>query len=581
MAQGKASLLRSPGFLAFSILIFSFCLFAFPNAARPPLFREVAAETGLIFQHFSGAAGEFYMPEIMGAGGALMDCDGDGDLDVFLVQGSLLDKDKNRSSIRFPLPKGQQPGNRLFRNDLIPSGKLHFTDVTKDSRLSSEGYGMGVAVGDYDNDGDLDLYLTCFGNNLLYRNNSDGSFTDVTRAAGVDDSRWSSSAAFLDYDRDNDLDLFLTNYLDFTVRSNKRCLSSAGEPDYCTPAAYRPVPDRLFRNEGNGRFVDVSLSSGIALASGPGLGITTADFNGDGWIDLFVANDGAANLLWINQGNGRFVEQGLMAGVAYAMDGVARAGMGAAAGDIENDGDIDVLVTNLAREGSTLFLNNGQGLFSDGSLELGLSLPTFGFTGFGAGWVDYDNDGWLDLFTANGAVTIVESLRGMPYPFQQRNQLFHNKGGNKLLDVTAAAGAALEFVEVSRGAAFGDIDNDGDTDILITNNNGPVRLLLNQAAQGNHWLEVRLQGVKDNRTGLGSRVGLRRKKQATLWRLAKTDGSYLSASDSRVHFGLGNSSDLDAVVVEWPSGSKEEWLDIKADRTLTLRQGTGRITKGK
>jgi predicted nucleotidyltransferase len=539
------------------------------------IFRDVAAEVGLNFHHFNGSTGEFYLPEIMGAGGALLDYDGDGDLDVFLVQGSMLDKTKKASEAQFPLPKGQPPGNRLFRNELVPTGKLIFTDVTRRSGLHRELIGMGAAAGDYDNDGDFDLYVTSFGNNLLYRNNGNGTFTDVTQMAAVDDPRWSSSAAFLDYDRDGDLDLFLTNYLDFTIRSNKRCFSPGGEPDYCTPAAYRSVPDRIFRNEGNGRFVDATLESGIGLAYGPGLGVTACDFNGDGWIDLFVANDGAANQLWINQGNGRFAEQALMAGVAYAMDGVARAGMGAAAGDIDNDGDADVLVTNLAREGSTLFLNKG-GLFSDASLELGLSLPTFRFTGFGAGWLDYNNDGFLDLFAANGAVTILESLRGTPYPFQQRNQLFHNAGGNKLQDVSGTAGPALELEEVSRGAAFGDIDNDGDIDILVTNNNGPVRLLRNEIAKTHHWLEVRLEGTKDNRTGIGSRVGVRRKSRESLWRLGKSDGSYLTASDSRVHFGLGTQLDIEAVIVEWPSGLKEQWLDIRADRIVTLRQGSGR-----
>ncbi len=316
-------------------------------------------------------------------------------------------------------------------------------------------------MGDYDNDGDPDLYVTNFGHNVLYRNNGDGTFTDVTREAGVDDERWSASAAFLDYDRDGDLDLFVTNYVDFTLLGNKRCFAATGEPDYCTPAIYRPVPDRLFRNEGGGKFVDVTLTSGIGSAFGPGLGVVCADFNLDGWTDIYVANDGAANLLWINKGNGTFEEAGLLSGAAYGTDGIARAGMGVTAGDFDNDGDDDILVTNLRREGSTLYRNDGRGFFYDATTESGLTQASFPYTGFGVEWFDYDNDGYLDLFVANGAVTILETLRGSRYPFHQRNQLFRNEGEGKKL-VETSAGPAFQLSEVSRGAAFGDIDNDGD-----------------------------------------------------------------------------------------------------------------------
>ncbi|HMY76702.1 MAG TPA: VCBS repeat-containing protein, partial [Blastocatellia bacterium] len=394
------------------------------GGAQAPLFREVAEETGLKFQHFTGATGEYFMPEIMGAGCALLDYDNDGDLDVYLVQGTLLDEKKKLSEASFPPPAGWESGNRLFRNELIPSGKLRFTDVTRAAGVGHVGYGMGVAVGDIDNDGDLDLYLTNAGSNALYRNNGNGTFTDATREAGVDDPRWSTSAAFLDYDRDGDLDLYVCNYVDFTVKSHKRCFAPTGEPDYCAPRAYRPLPDRLFRNDGKGRFTDVSQASGIGNVPGPGLGVTCADFNGDGWPDIYVANDGAANFLWLNKHDGTFEESGLLAGAAYGMDGVARAGMGAAAGDFDNDGDEDLLITNLTREGSTLYRNNGRGQFQDSTQEFNLTQPTFLSTGFGAVWLDYDNDGRLDLFTANGAVTIIAALKGKPYPFHQRNQLF-------------------------------------------------------------------------------------------------------------------------------------------------------------
>ena len=550
------------------------------KTAAAPIFREVAAQVGLNFRHFTGATGEFYMPEIMGSGVALFDFDADGDLDVYLPQGTLVDTTRRPADALFPPPPGQPRGHRLFRNDLNPGGKLHFVDVTKQAGVERESYGMGGAVGDYDNDGDLDLYVTNFGSNVLYRNNGNGTFADVTREAGVDDERWSSSAAFLDYDRDGDLDLFVANYIDFTIKGNRKCFAATGERDYCTPSIYRPVPSRLFRNEGAGKFADVTGTAGIGNAFGPGLGVVCADFNGDGWLDVYVANDGAANLLWINKGDGTFEESALLSGVAYSADGVARAGMGVGCGDFDNDGDEDVLVTNLRREGSTLYRNDGKGLFLDASAEFGLAHTSFLSTGFGTGWFDYDRDGRLDLFTANGAVTLLETLKGTPYPFAQRNQLFHNEGENrKFVETTAAAGPALALVEVGRGAAFGDIDNDGDVDIVVSNNNGPVRLLRNEAGSGNHWLEVRLEGIKDNRSGLGARVAVLRKGMPALWRRCSTDGSYLSASDARVHFGLGKVAALEAVEVYWLNGDREVWRDIKVDSSVTLRQGSGKPVK--
>lgn len=576
----KQSKMVALGLLAVLLFLKCYSFFLFPSAySQPGLFREAAAETGLHFHHFTGSTGEFFMPEIIGAGAALFDYDNDGDLDVYLIQGTMLDEKKQPGEAKFPPHKDWKPGNRLFRNELIPSGKLRFTDLTEKAGADRIGYGMGAATGDYDNDGDLDLYLTNFGSNVLYRNNGNGTFTDVTREAGIDDQRWSSSAAFFDYDRDGDLDLFVCNYIDFTIKGNKRCFAPTGEPDYCSPASYRPVPDRLFRNEGAGRFIDVTNGSGISSAFGPGLGVTCADFNQDGWIDVYIANDGAANLLWINKGDGTFEESGLISGAAYGMDGVARAGMGVSAGDFDNDGDEDILVTNLTKEGSTLYRNNGKGQFDDATIEFNLAQASFLSTGFGVSWFDYDNDGWLDLFMANGAVTLLPTLRGQPYPFHQRNQLFHNEGaGGKIgfREVTSTAGPALQLSEVSRGAASGDIDNDGDVDILVTNNNGPVRLLLNQASTRAHWVQVKLMGVKDNSAGIGARVVVIRKNAKPLWDRVHTDGSYLNASDVRAHFGLGRDATVEAIGVIWPNGAKEIWSSIKIDSLNTLRQGTGK-----
>lgn len=565
------------------ILTFACCLSTSLVTGQTVLFRDATSETGLKFNHFTGATGDFFMPEIMGSGCALFDYDNDGDLDVYLVQSSLLNEKKKLEDALFPPAPNWKPGDRLFRNELIPTGKLRFTDVTVQAGIVSNGYGMGVATGDIDNDGDVDLYVTRFGSNSLYRNNGKGTFTEITAEAGVDDPRWSTSAAFVDYDRDGDLDLYVTNYVDFSVKGNKKCLAPTGETDYCTPAAYRPLLDRLFRNEGKGRFTDVTQESGIGKSPGPGLGVSSADFNGDGLIDIYVANDGAANLLWVNKGDGTFEETGLFAGVAYGADGMAQAGMGVAAGDFDNDGDEDLLVTNLTREGSTLYRNDGRGIFSDATGESDLTRATFLSTGFGAGWFDYDNDGRLDLFAANGAVTIIPALKSSKWPFNQHNQLFRNEPGKNgspnFREVTAAAGAAFQLSEVSRGTALGDVDNDGDVDLLIANNNGPARLLLNEAGSRNHWLTVQLEGVKDNRNGIGARVAVLLKGKQLIWRRAHTDGSYLSASDNRVHFGLGSATEIEGVIVQWPGGDKELWEIAQVNKLMKLRQGTGKPWK--
>ncbi|MBA3440024.1 MAG: CRTAC1 family protein [Pyrinomonadaceae bacterium] len=579
---------HSPGFgwltnIFLILLVLCHLLFAFSQLAfsQPPspgiLFRDVAAETNLSFHHFTGATGQFFMPEIMGAGCALFDYDGDGDLDAFLLQGTILDETKRLGDARFPPPPGWKPGHRLFRNELIPSKKLRFTDVTEQVGMGRTSYGMGAAVGDYDNDGDPDLYVTNFGPNILYRNNGDGTFADVTREANVDDPRWSMSAAFLDYDRDGRLDLFVANYIDFTSKGNKKCRTPTGEPDYCAPNVYRPIPSRLFHNDGSGQFIDVTQASGIGSAFGPGLGVTCADFNNDGFVDIYVANDGAANLLWMNKGDGTFEESGLLAGAAYAMDGAARAGMGVAAGDFDNDADEDILVTNLTKQGSTLYRNNGRGSFDDATLQFNLVQPSFLSTGFGVGWFDYDNDGWLDLFAANGAVTLLPEQRGTPYPFRQRNQILHNEGDGKgFREATNAAGPALQLSGVSRGAAFGDIDNDGRIDILVTNNNGPARLLLNETDSRFNWLQVRLEGSREHPNVIGARVSALRKNRKPLWRRTHTDGSYLSASDQRVHFGLGPETGLEGVVVVWPGGEKEIWTNIQLRTLVTLRRNSGK-----
>lgn len=542
------------------------------------IFREVAAATGLDFQHFTGSTGQYFLPEVMGAGVALFDYDGDGDLDVYLLQGTMLDPSKGVDQARFPPPERHWPGNRLFRNELVPGGELRFRDVTEEAGVGFQGYGMGAAVGDYDGDGDLDLYVTNFGPNVLYRNNGDGTFSDVTRNAGVDDPRWSSSAAFVDYDRDGDLDLYFANYIDFTITNNKECFDPTGARDYCTPTTYRPAPSRLFRNEGGGKFVDVSAAAGLGAAFGNGLGVVCADFDNDGWVDFYVANDGTANQLWRNKGNGTFEDSALLAGAAYDADGHAEAGMGVTAADFDGDGDEDLFLTHLAQETNTLYVNNGRGEFRDDTERFGLGAVSMRYTGFGMEWFDYDNDGWLDLFIANGAVTIVESLRGEPYPFHQKNLLLRGGAGGRYEDVSAQAGAALELSEVSRAVAFGDIDNDGDIDIVMTNNNGPVRLLRNELGSARPVLRVRLRASTGNREAIGARLALLRQGKRPVWRRAHRDGSYLSSNDIRVLFAVENET-VEGIGVIWPGGGQERFENLPPAGDVELVEGKGQAWK--
>ena len=554
-----------------------------PAQAQGPssLFEDGAAKTGLDFQYFIGATGSFFTPEILGSGVALLDYDNDGDLDVYFLQGVRLGPVQTAKGLLFEPPNQHWPGNRLFRNDLVPAGELGFVDVTEKAQVQGIGaYGMGVAVGDYDNDGDADLFVSNFGPDLLLRNNADGTFTDVAANAGLDDDAFGASAAFLDYDRDGDLDLFVTRYYGFTTEANRECLNNSGGRDYCGPGEYPPLPDRLYRNEGQGRFTNVTRSAGIGAAFGNGLGVVAADFNRDGWPDIYVANDKTANQLWMNQRDGTFDDQALLAGCAYSGDGNAEAGMGVTVADYDVDGDEDIFVTHLRGEKSTLYRNGGTGLFDDATALSGLAHTSIPFTAFGTLWFDYDNDGRLDLFAANGEVRILEELRGQPFPYGQRNQLFHNLD-LKFQEVTDQAGPSFQLSEVSRGAAFGDIDNDGDIDVVVSNANGPARLLLNQIGASNHWLKVRLEGVKTNRDGYGAMVSLIREKQSPIVRHAATDGSYLSANSSWLHFGLGGSPDLIShplrrIVVAWTDGPREAWDVTKSDSILTLRQGEGK-----
>jgi hypothetical protein len=545
-------------------------------------FVDRAQSAGLDFVHFNGMSGGFYQPEIMAPGVGLFDYDNDGDLDVYLVQGQMLGTGKTFGQAVLQ-PKAPLPlRGRLYRNDLQLEadgiGRLRFTDVTEQSGLDARGYGMGIAAGDYDNDGCVDLYLTNFGPNQLFRNNCDGTFTDVSRTSGVADDGWSVPAAFVDIDRDGWLDLFVGHYLVYGVDRHVNCFTESRLPDYCPPERYRPEPDRLYRNRRNGTFADVTASSGVARAFGPALGVATADFNGDKWLDIFVANDQKENQLWINQGDGTFKDMALRSGAALSATGSTTANMGVDAGDFDNDGDEDLFVTELTGQGSALYVNDGKGLFEEQSARTGIRLMTLPYTGFGTGWFDYDNDGWLDILAVNGLVTQnLDALgAGNPFPLQQPNLLIRNLGVRKFEDVTHRAGAVFRLSEVSRGAAFGDVDNDGDVDVVVTNAAGPARLLVNQIGQRQHWLGLRLVGADGRRDMLGARVAIIRSEGSTLWRRARADGSYASANDPRVLIGLGDSTAVRAIQVTWPSGRVEEWSDVPVDRYTTVREGSGR-----
>lgn len=552
------------------------------SLAQEAIFTEISQECGLDFIHFNGMTGHYYFPEMTGQGGGFIDFDNDGDLDIYLVQGTLMASHETMKDALFP-SKDAEPEDKLFRNDLSRNEKgeiqIHFVDVTKQSGIKGNGYGMGLACGDFNNDGFRDLYITNYGPNKMLYNNGDGTFTDVTQKTGTGDSLWGTSAAAFDYDRDGWLDLYVVNYVYFDVNDHKKCYANNSKRDYCGPSAFVSQQDRLFHNMGDGTFEDVTLKMLAGYQPGSGLGVVSFDANNDGWLDIYVANDGQPNQLWINQQGKKFSEEALFSGAAVNMNGQAEASMGIGAGDFDNDGDEDLIMTHIMGESNTLYLNDGTAFFEDRTIAAGLAGISLAYTAFGVNWIDYDNDGWLDLFMGNGAVLVLESLAlaGDPYPLHQTNLLFKNDKGKRFIDVTAMGGDALKLSEVTRGAAFGDIDNDGDTDILLSNNNGHVRLLRNNSGHHHNWVGVQLVHPGTGSDMLGTRVVLKRAGEASLLRQVRTEGSYCAANDPRVLFGLFETKAVDAIDIFWPDGTRESWTEPVLNKYTILKKG--RVSK--
>ena len=524
-------------------------------------FVDVAAEAGLNFRYVNGASGEKYMPEPMGSGAAFFDADGDGGLDLYIVNGGNL--------------PGHQvvpaPANALYRN----LGHGAFADVTAVAAVGDTAYGMGVAVGDCDNDGDADLYVTNVGPNRLYLNRGDGSFEDVAPELGAADPGWSANAAFVDCDNDGDLDLYVANYMEYDLAGNKACYRGQARA-YCGPGTYPGSPGSLYRNENAGKgMTDVTEASGLALSSGRQLGAVFGDIDEDGDQDLFVANDTKANFLFLNNGDGTFVEEGFIAGVAHSGDGVAESAMGADVADYDNDGHLDIVVATFQWLPNTLYHNDGDGFFSDVTFAAGLGKESVPYLGMTAAFLDYNNDGHLDVFVANGHLDANVKEFDPSTSYAQVNQLFRNHGDGAFAEVTRAAGPGMQLARVSHGAAFGDYDDDGDLDIFVSDSDTPrCTLLRNDGGNANATVVLTLVGRRSNRDGIGARV---RAVSGNLvqTREVRSAYGYMGANDRRLILGIGGRARIDTLEIRWPSGVRQVLIDVAAGQRLTITEGQG------
>ena len=528
-------------------------------SSADPYFRDVTDIMKLDFRHVNGFSAERRLVETMGSGGTLFDFDNDSDLDLYLVQGNSL------SPSTKPLPK-----NRLYRNS---AGV--FVDITEMTNVGDTGYGLGAVAADYNSDGHRDLYVTNLGRNVLYRNNGDGTFTDVTEQAQVGCPLLSASAAFADIDRDGDLDLYVCNYVEYALETDISCYYKNSLRIYCGPNEYQGIADVLYRNNGDGTFTDITKPAGVYEPTTRGLGVVFTDVDNDGWMDIYVANDMSPNTLFINQGDGTFQEEGVLRGVAYNGDGLANGSMGIDAGDYDNDGDVDLWVTNFALEANCLMQNDGDGYFEDVTFDTDLADPSFYALGFGTRFIDFDNDGWLDILVGNGHIWDNVRQIDAKQRYAQPVQLFRNQGGTSqnragFAEITTEAGLD-KTPYVVRGMLFGDIDTDGDVDVVLCQSNRPAVILSNEVGNANAWLTVQLVGTDGNTDAIGAQVRVET-DGATLLREVICGASYLSGNDPRLTFGLGSATQVDNLQIRWHNGSTQQLDRVPIRQSITLLQ---------
>ena len=529
-----------------------------------PTFNDVTTAAGIRFTHVSGAFGKKYLPETMGAGGAFLDADGDGWQDVLLVNGTT-----------WPDRPASRAVMALYRNNQNGT----FTDVTVAAGLAQPMYGMGVAAADYDNDGRADIYITALGKNRLFRNLGGLKFADVTDTAGVGDPGFSASAAWLDYDRDGRLDLFVTNYVEWTLKEDRFCTLDGKNKSYCTPEAYKGQSSTLYRNRGNGTFENVTERAGLKDPTAKALGVALIDYNGDGWVDVFVSNDTQPNRLYENKRNGTFADVAVAAGVAFNDAGVARAGMGVDAGDYDGSGRPSLVIGNFSNEMMALYNNEGNGLFTDEAPASAVGKASLLRLTFGAFFFDFDLDGRLDIFAANGHVADDISTAQPRVTYAQPPLLFRNLGSRRFEEVTASSGKALQQPMVARGAAYGDYDGDGDLDVLVTVNNGAARLLRNDGGEQRARLRLQLRGTASNRDAIGASARVTHASGVSPWLMVKTGSSYCSQSELPVTFGLGAAKAVSKIEVKWPDGKTETLPGTDANQLLTIEQGKGVVAR--
>jgi hypothetical protein len=531
-----------------------------PRYSGPIAFTDVTGQAGIKFKHNSGAFGKKYLPETLGSGCAFLDYDNDGWQDILLV-----------NSMNWPERKGAKSFPALYHNNKNGT----FTDVTVEAGLATEMYGLGCAAADFDNDGNVDIYITCLGPNHLFRNLGGGKFTDVSAKAGVADPGFSTSAAWFDYDKDGKLDLFVCHYVDWSLEKDLYCTLDGKNKSYCTPESYKGQSSTLYHNKGDGSFENVTERAGLRDPTSKSLGVTLLDYDSDGWMDLFIANDTQPNKLYHNKGDGTFSDTAMAAGVAFSEAGVARAGMGVDAADYDGSGRPSLIIGNFSNEMMALYHNEGTGLFIDEAPTSTIGQTSLLTLSFACFFFDYDLDALPDIFAANGHVSDDISTVQPKVKYAEPPHLFRNLGKKKFESMGSKLGAALQKPMVARGAAYGDFDNDGDLDLLIMSNNGPARLLRNDGGNQNNLLRIRTIGATSNRDGIGAKVTLKTAGGATLWSIVKTGSGYCSQSELPLTFGLGKAEKVLSLEVIWPSGRKDAIGEVNANQSISIEEGKG------